>query len=93
VLFRSIKRSRDLSAYKNHTIDYGEPLLETWAEVHQVLAERAPAWSTTVRATAVWSRITDTIRKDIALGITGQMTAKQMIQHWKSEAERVKGEL
>ena len=88
-----IKRSRDLSAYKNHTIDYREPLLETWAEVHQVLAERAPAWSTTVRATAVWSRITDTIRKDISLGITGQMTAKQMIQHWKSEAERVKGEL
>ena len=85
-----IKRSRDLSAYKNHTIDYGEPLLEEWAVIHQVLAERAPAWSTKVRANVVWSRLTETIRKDITLGITGQMTAKEMIDHWKSEAARVK---
>ena len=85
-----LKRSRDLSAYKGHIIDYGEPLLEEWAEVHLILAERAPAWTTEVRANAVWSRLTDTIRKDISLGITGQMTAEEMIEHWKTEAERVK---
>lgn len=88
-----IKRSRDLSAYKDHSIDYGEPLLDEWAEVHQVLAERAPAWSTEVRATAVWSRLTDTIRKDLALGISESITAQEMIQHWKEEAQRILSEL
>ena len=57
------------------------------------LSRKGSAWSTEVRATAVWSRLTDTIRKDLALGISESITAQEMIQHWKEEAQRILSEL
>jgi len=82
-----------LTAYKNHVVDYGIPEFNKWAnEVFSKLGERAPVWTAITRANVIWSKLYDVVRKQIALGITGEVTAEEIVKNLRSEYEKIKSE-
>lgn len=87
-----LKAGLYLSAYKNHKVDYGIPEINKWSKVFAELGERAPVWTATTRANVVWSKLYDVIRKQIALGITGEIGAEEIIKNLREAYEEIKTE-
>ena len=85
------KWGSELTAYTDQKIDYGIPKMDEWGKTFAVLLSRAPAWTMTTRANATWSKLYDLIRKQIALGITGQVTGKEIVQNLKTSYESIVG--
>lgn len=86
-----IKPGLQLSAYKDQMIDYGIAKMNNWEKIYATLLSRAPAWTMLDRANAIWSKLYNLIRKQIALGITGQVTGKEIIQNLKKSYESIVG--
>ncbi|MDI3472404.1 MAG: alpha,4-digalacturonate transport system substrate-binding protein [Thermotogaceae bacterium] len=85
-----LKEGLYLTAYKNHVVDYGIPEFNKWAnEVFSKLGERSPVWTATTRANVIWSKLYDVVRKQLALGITGEVTAKEIVNNLKNEYEKI----
>jgi alpha-1,4-digalacturonate transport system substrate-binding protein len=84
-----IKPGLQLSAYKNQTIDYGIEKMNKWQKTYSVLLGRAPGWTMLDRANAIWSKLYDLIRKQIALGITGEVSGKGIVQNLKKSYEDI----
>ncbi|PNR96730.1 ABC transporter substrate-binding protein [Petrotoga sp. 9PWA.NaAc.5.4] len=82
-----------LTAYEDHYIDYENEQMNEWAQTFAKLGERAPVWTATSRANEVWSRLTEPIRKQLSLGIAGNVTAKEIITNIKIEYERIMEDL
>ncbi len=57
------------------------------------LGERAPVWTATSRANVVWSRLYEPLRKQLSLGIAGEVTPKEIIENTKAEYERIMEDL
>lgn len=88
-----MKEGYYLPAYTDYDIDYGNEEMNKWVEVFGELGERAPVWTATSRANEVWSRLYEPIRKELSLGISGQVTPKEIIENIKAEYERVMRDL
>ena len=78
-----------LSSYKNQKIEYHNSKMNKWQTTFEVLLSRAPAWTMVDRANTTWSKLYGLIRKQIDLGIIGQVTGKQIIQNLKRDYEKI----
>jgi len=67
--------------------------MNKWVEVFEELGERAPVWTTTTRSHEVWGRLYEPMRKQLSLGISGQVTPKEIIENIKVEYEKVMQDL
>ena len=84
-----IEPGLQLSAYKDQEVDYGIEKMNRWEKTFATLLVRAPAWTMIDRANATWSKLYNIIRKQIALGITGQVTGKEIVQNLKVSYEKI----
>lgn len=88
-----MKHGYYLTAYKNHHIDYENEKMNELSAVFAQLGERAPVWTATSRANVVWSRLYEPLRKQLSLGIAGEVTPKEIIENTKAEYERIMEDL
>ncbi len=84
-----IKPGLQLSAYKDHKVDYGIEKMNKWQETYGALLSRVPGWTMTTRANATWSKLYDLIRKQIALGINGEVNGEEIVNNLKKAYEDI----
>lgn len=89
-----LKYNNELSSYKNLTVDYQNEKVNDWLKVFQDLGETYPEWAVISRAQEVGSRLYyEPLRKQLSLGIAGQVTPKEIIENTKAEYERIMEDL
>lgn len=88
-----LKTTYHMSAYKNHKVDYGNPIMDQVQEVCGKLAEATPKWVADVRNSEIWSRLQTPINNQMSAVVAGQMSLDEALKNLRNEYERIVKEL
>jgi len=88
-----LKTTFHMSAYKNHHVDYGNPIMNQVQKVCGDMIASTPEWVVTIRNSVVWSRLQSPIVSQMSALVAGQTTVDNVIKALRNEYDKIVAEV
>jgi alpha-1,4-digalacturonate transport system substrate-binding protein len=88
-----LKTTFHMSAYKNHHVDYGNPIMDQVQKVCGDMIASTPEWVVTIRNSVVWSRLQSPIVSQMSALVAGQTTVDNVIKALRNEYDKIVAEV
>ncbi|HOJ87883.1 MAG TPA: ABC transporter substrate-binding protein [Pseudothermotoga sp.] len=88
-----LRTTYHMSAYKEHTVKYDNPIMDLVQAVCGRLAEVTPAWVVTIRNSTLYSNMQTAIQNQASAAVAGQINVDEMIKNLRKEYDRLLSEL